>query len=331
MNYIQFLFVIFIFMKCICFSIILFISIVFPACSPSRSAVKEDVVPEQFIMITGIAQDAGYPQAGCQKACCAAYRSGEVKQQFATSLGLVDRKADKVWLFEATPDIKMQMDMLAAYKSTSPVFMPDGIFLTHAHIGHYTGLMHVGHEVMGAKSLPVYAMPRMRDFLTNNGPWSQLVNYKNIALQELSKDVAVDLGNGLRVTPFRVPHRDEFSETVGYKIESANKKVLFIPDIDKWHKWERDIKAEIQQVDLALLDGTFLKNGELPNRDMSAIPHPFVEESMALFSDLPEREKNKIMFIHFNHTNPLIWDAKEREAVQEAGFQVAEERKFIDL
>lgn len=46
--------------------------------------------------------------------------------------------------------------------------------------GHYTGLMHLGHEAMGASAVPVYAMPRMNDYLKTNGPWSQLVNYRNI-------------------------------------------------------------------------------------------------------------------------------------------------------
>jgi len=29
-------------------------------------------------------------------------------------------------------------------------------------MGHYTGLMHFGREVMGTNNLPVYAMPKMK-------------------------------------------------------------------------------------------------------------------------------------------------------------------------
>ncbi len=103
-----------------------------------------------------------------------------------------------------------------------------------------------------------------------------------------------------------VPHRDEFSETVGFFIEGPNKSALFIPDIDKWQLWDQNIKKWIKKVDYAFLDGTFYQNGEIPGRDMSEIPHPFIEESLELFEKLPAKEKEKVYFIHFNHTNPVL-------------------------
>lgn len=321
-------------MKCVYNFLILLFLVFFGTCTrpaSESSNTKTETQAEQFLLVLGTAQDAGYPQAGCLKACCEAHWSGRVERQFPVSLGLVNRSSNQSWLFEATPDVKDQLAMLAAHLPKTQTFIPDGIFLTHAHIGHYTGLMDFGHEVMGAKGIPVYAMPRMKDFLTTNGPWSQLVEFGNILLSELNNNKTVELAEGLRVTPIRVPHRDEFSETVGYRIEGKKRKALFIPDIDKWAKWERDIIAEIRAVDIALLDGTFLKNGELPNRDMSEIPHPFVAESMELFKDLSDSEKQKIMFIHFNHTNPLIWNAQEREEVEQAGFRVARQREIIEL
>ncbi|HMC98908.1 MAG TPA: MBL fold metallo-hydrolase, partial [Ferruginibacter sp.] len=125
--------------------------------------------------------------------------------------------------------------------------------------------------------------------------------------------------------------RDEFSETVGFKIRCNNKNILFIPDIDKWDKWDRNIAYEISKVDYALLDGTFYKNGELPGRDMNEIPHPFVEESMRRFANLPASEKAKIIFIHFNHTNPLVRrSSDEKDQVKKAGFGVAEERMILE-
>ena len=69
--------------------------------------------------------------------------------------------------------------------------------------------------------------------------------------------------------PFLVPHRDEFSETVGFEIKGENKTAVFIPDIDKWSKWNSDLKELIKRVDYAFLDATFYKNGEIPSRDMS--------------------------------------------------------------
>ncbi|MBO6650565.1 MAG: pyrroloquinoline quinone biosynthesis protein PqqB, partial [Balneola sp.] len=229
----------------------------------------------------------------------------------------------------ATPDLKDQLHAVQESAGTSED--PSGIFLTHAHIGHYTGLMHLGHEVMAASEIPVYTMPRMKSYLQRNGPWKQLVDFENIVLQQMTADSVVQLFENIKVTPFLVPHRDEYSETVGYKIETENKSVLFIPDINKWDIWDRSIIEEIAKVDYAFLDATFYDSDELPGRDMSEIPHPFVEESIQLFKNLPASEKAKVHFIHFNHTNPLIMDSPERKEVESLGFNVAFEGMTLKL
>lgn len=294
-------------------------------------AVKK-ALPEKFIVVLGVTQDAGYPQAGCEKECCKVYYEGKEEKKLITCLALVDRTTSQYWLFEATSDITQQLKNVQSYITNAPDYSPDGIFITHAHTGHYTGLMQLGREAMGSKDVSVYAMPRLDSFLQSNGPWSQLVSLKNIRLNRLNADSTVQLNASFKVTPVKVPHRDEYSETVGFIIESDKKKVLFIPDIDKWEKWGRDIVAEIGKVDIALLDGTFYKNGELPGRDMSEVPHPFVEESMQKFSSLTSAEKSKIIFIHFNHTNPLLKkQSAEKEKVKRDGFGVAEERMIIEL
>lgn len=293
--------------------------------SPERTSEERSDV---FITVLGIAQDAGYPQAGCEKEQCQLFWNGKEEARHATSLALVDSNSDKFWMFEATPDFKHQIRAITTIKNDLTFA---GIFLTHAHIGHYTGLMHLGHEAMGAKQIPVFTMPRMAQYLSTNGPWSQLVDFENISLKQLRADSALSLTEGISVTPFRVPHRDEFSETVGYRITSPNKTVLFIPDINKWEVWDRDIIEEIAKVDIAFLDATFFDANELPGRNMADIPHPFVEESMELFADLPTSEKEKITFIHFNHTNPLLLDSPERALVERMGFKVAYEGMTIAL
>lgn len=196
--------------------------------------------------------------------------------------------------------------MLSAYTPFSTQDAPDGIFLTHAHIGHYTGLMYLGREALGAKAVPVYAMTKMKSYLEENGPWSQLINLNNVQVYELKADRAITLSSNIKITPFLVPHRDEFSETVGYVIEGPEKKVLFIPDIDKWEKWERSIVEEIRKVDYAFIDASFYDGEEINNRDIKEIPHPFVVESMEVLESLLQKEKARVFFIHFNHTNPLL-------------------------
>ena len=215
--------------------------------------------------------------------------------------------------------------------SNSPVNI-DGIFLTHAHIGHYSGLIHLGHEVMGAKNIPVYAMPRMKNFLEKNGPWNQLVTKSNIQINSIYDDNVININDRVSVKPFLVPHRDEFSETVGFKIKGLSNSILFIPDIDKWNIWNKDIISEVNSNDYLLLDGTFFDGNELPGRDMSEIPHPFVSESINLFKGLPIKEKNKIHFIHFNHSNPLIWStSNELNFLIKEGFNIAKQGQVIKL
>lgn len=284
--------------------------------------------PRPFITVLGTAQDAGFPQAGCTGEHCSLVYSGQADRRNVVSLGLTDPASARSWMFEATPDFTRQYHLLEKESNSSSF---SGIFLTHAHIGHYTGLMYTGREVMGSKEVPVFALPEMRAFLSSNGPWSQLVTQRNIQLKELQQDRPVQLSSGLKVTAFPVPHRDEYSETAGYLIQSEQTSVLFIPDINKWHVWDTDIKELIKQADHAFLDATFFDAAELPGRDMSEIPHPYVEESMKLFGDLPAEEKKKIIFIHFNHTNPLILQSPERKQVEDAGYRVAFEGMRITL
>jgi pyrroloquinoline quinone biosynthesis protein B len=281
--------------------------------------------------ILGVAQDAGYPQMNCYKPHCMPGWEDKTKRITATSLAIVDHKHKAKIVFEASPDLPDQLyrlNNIAPDKS----YTLSGVFLTHAHIGHYTGLMYFGREAAGSKQVPVYAMPKMAKFLSTNGPWSQLVHLENIKLQPLNHNQFSQITPNLYVKPLLVPHRDEFSETVGYVIKTNKKSILFIPDIDKWQKWNIDIKEQIKKVDYAFLDATFFNSIELPNRDMSEVPHPFVVESMELFANLKKSDKQKVYFIHFNHSNPLlIPSSKEFKQVQNAGFNVATESLTIGL
>ncbi len=282
-----------------------------------------------FLRVLGIAQDAGVPQAGSIED--AAWHD-PARRRHATSLAVVDPVSNERLLFEATPDFKYQLRHLDERFPVESRPGIDGIFLTHAHIGHYTGLMMLGHEVMGAKEVPVYAMPRMAEFLTHNGPWSQLVRYRNIVLRPLVAGQPVQATANVSVTPFLVPHRQEFSEVVGYRIAGPNRTVLFIPDIDRWEDWQEDLASLLGSVDVAYLDATFYANGEIPGRDMSGFPHPFITTTMQRLAHLPAAEKGKVRFIHFNHTNPVLdVDSAAAAEVRRQGFKLAAEGEELGL
>jgi pyrroloquinoline quinone biosynthesis protein B len=282
-----------------------------------------------YLLVLGVAQDAGHPQAGCVRDCCAAAWLDASRRHLPTSLALVDPASGRRWLFEATPALPEQLHRLdGVAPSRGPVL--DGVFLTHAHMGHYTGLVHLGREGLGASGLPVWAMPRMAEVIRGGAPWSLLVTAGNADLRGLVAGVPVSLGAGLTVTPVAVAHRDEFSETVGFRIDGPERSVFFLPDIDRWQGF--DLRGVVESVDVALLDGTFFADGELAGRDMSAIPHPRVRETMDLLSGLPADRRARVRFIHLNHTNPLL-DSGSAASTEVAarGFGVAMEGERLAL
>ena len=280
---------------------------------------------QPYVVILGVAQDGGAPHAACEKSCCIHKWNDPTLHNKVSSIGIVDPISNEVWMIDATPDFAEQLHLLTNNNSRDL----KGIFLTHAHIGHYTGLMHLGREVMGAKNTKVSVMPKMENFLRNNGPWSQLVKLENVSLTSLSDNKSVQLNSRLTITPFKVPHRDEFSETVGYRIDGPSKSLVFIPDIDKWSKWQIDIEV-VENSDYSLLDGTFYDINELPGRDMSEIPHPFIIETMRLFKN--SDKKDSIYFIHLNHTNPALnKDSVEHKKVIYNGFNISEFGQILKL
>ncbi len=294
--------------------------------TPTTSvSASEKPITNTSLVILGTVQDAGSPHIACKRDCCKELFLHPDSSRKVVSLGLIDPFEQKKFLFEATPDVSSQLRHLSALSGIAKSDIPDGVFLTHAHIGHYTGLMYFGKEATNAKKVPVYAMPKMRLFLEENGPWSQLLSNHNILFAPIQNKQEIVLSKRLKVRPFTVPHRDEYSETVGYQIAGPNKKALFIPDINKWSVWEASIVEAIAGVDYAFIDATFYDGEEINNRDISEIPHPFVVESLALFEKLSNAEKNKIFFIHFNHTNPLLnTNSPQHQEVIAQGFRVAQ-------
>jgi pyrroloquinoline quinone biosynthesis protein B len=313
-------------------SFFLLLIIICVSCKPVNKSTEviDSKKNEQYITILGIAQDGGFPHIGCQKECCANFYNGSYKKKKVVSLGLVDLQNKQKWIFEATPDMSTQLaDLEQNHLKKDNII--DGVFLTHAHIGHYTGLMYFGREALCKQGTKVFAMPKMKTFIENNGPWSQLIKIKNIEIQAIQNDSTIILNNQLKVTPFLVPHRDEFSETVGYKISGAKKTALFIPDIDKWNTWKKSIIEEVKKVDYAFLDATFFNQKEV-KRAMTEVPHPFIEETVNLFKNESVETKNKVIFIHFNHTNPGLQDkSKEQKQVEKLGFKFATEGQNYEL
>jgi len=215
------------------------------------------------------------------------------------------------YLFDATPDLPTQ---IAA--------VPDGVFLTHAHLGHLPGLLYFGREAVDAADLPVYCTAGLADLLRENAPFSALVDDDAIDLRELEDETTV-AASDVEVTATTVTHRQAFpTGTLSYRIEGPDRSLYYVSDVDEWTD---DVIAEIARADVALGGGTCWSADELDR--VAEVPHPPIRESMAAFDGLD----TAIHFTHCNHTNPALdSDSPERDRLEERGYGVAEAGRRFD-
>ena len=282
-----------------------------------------------FLVVLGTTQDGGSPHLGCSKKCCEMLFSSPDPSRKVVSLGIVDPLEKKYWMLEATPNFTTQASWLNELCGFQHHDLPDGIFITHAHIGHYLGLLDLGLEIMNTKDVPIYVMSRMKNFIFKNQPFRQLVDKKNIKIIEIFNKKDVFFQN-FKVKPFEVPHRNEFSETVGYKLIINQKSIIFIPDIDCWDQWDSNLINLIKENDLLFLDGTFYDKSEIKNRDISKIPHPEILDTINKLSSLDTNEKKKVYFIHMNHTNQILKpNTPEYNHLKKNKFNISQENQIF--
>jgi len=282
------------------------------------------------LYVLGIAQDGGMPHLGCQKPCCESARR-EGRRLHPACLAIQDTRSAATCLVEATPDIEAQISLLQRLSGHTPESRHpvDCILLTHAHIGHYLGLAQLGYEVANTQQIPVWVSHRMADFLSSAGPWSQLVAMREIVLETIEPRTEFEPLPGLRVTAIPVVHRDEFSDTLAFKIRGEHKTVLFVPDTDRFS--DAALSELLDGVDVAYIDATFYDGRELPGRDITKIPHPPIVETMARLAEEARERPGRIRFIHLNHTNPALRDEAIRKDILARGFRVAEQGEWLDL
>jgi pyrroloquinoline quinone biosynthesis protein B len=318
------------------FRVLLAIACLTAACAPGGDAVNAPALPPDSprLLVLGTAQDGGIPHASCRCSHCAEAAADPERRRDVASVAIL---ADgKRYLIDATPDLRRQLERLATATGDdstgidrSPV---DGVFLTHAHIGHYTGLAFFGFEAVHTRGLPVYCSPSMAAFLRANGPWSQLVDMGNVELREVVPGVTIELPGGVRVEPIAVPHRDEFTDTLGFVIAGPTSRVLYVPDTDPWRVWGERLDAVLSGVDVALVDGAFFSPEELPDRDISKIRHPMMTTTMERLGPLVDEGRLRVVFTHLNHSNLALDPAgAPAQEVQRRGFRIAHDGEELPL
>jgi pyrroloquinoline quinone biosynthesis protein B len=281
------------------------------------------------LVVLGIAQDGGLPHVGCDAPCCAdARRRG--RRLHPASLGIWDPRDRSLLLIEATPAIEAQLARLHRHAGVQRGRQPvDAVLISHAHIGHYLGLAQFGREVAATDRLPVHVSPRLATFLRGHGPWRQLLELGQIELRELTPGRPFAPIPGITVEAIPVPHRDEYSDTMAFKIRGPRRCVLFVPDIDRFAP---ELLARLLDgVDVAYLDGTFYDGRELPGRDRREIPHPPIVTTVEQLGAAAHARPGAFRFVHLNHSNPLLHDAALRDALERRGFRIAAEGETVEL
>lgn len=280
------------------------------------------------VILLGTGQDGGLPQFGARIAPDMQARRDALAVRLGPSLCVLDDDG-RCLLIDASPDIKEQetrLLQLPAYAARKPGNPFDAVLLTHAHMGHYVGLAHFGREAASTRDLPVYGTPAMCDFLRKHAPWEQLVKLGNIKLIEIAGGQSCQPWPGLNVRVFAVPHRGEYTDTLGVSI---NEKLLYVPDVDGWPQW-RDARKEVERHKVCLLDATFFSADELPGRNLNEISHPFVTDTLKFFDGL--QRGRRIVLTHFNHSNPICNPASpEARQVVNAGFELAQEMQQFEI
>jgi pyrroloquinoline quinone biosynthesis protein B len=322
-------------------------AILLTGCAPNQTSLSGP-----RLRVLGIAQDGGLPHAACWCRNCRAAREAQPRNKTCVaSLALILPQASgrsSIYLIDATPDIRTQLDMLSDLRPPPPEGVGrtpvDGVFLTHAHIGHYLGLAFFGFEAINTKDLLVYCTPRMAAFLRNNGPWSQLVRIGNIAIHETPPGSRITLPyefagthDEIAISSIAVPHRDEYSDTMAYIFRRSGSEqspaIMYLPDTEPWPTWNPSLLDVIKRehVRTLLLDGTFFSAEDLPGRRATSIGHPLMKDSMGLLEPLVRQGKLDVFFTHLNHSNPALdpTSAASRE-IKGRGFHVATEgQQFV--
>jgi pyrroloquinoline quinone biosynthesis protein B len=266
------------------------------------------------LIILGSGQDGGSPQVG--------QPSSESQPRCASSVAVVGPEGAVV-LLDASPDLRTQSQALLGsdlYPPNRASFV-DGVCITHAHMGHYAGLLHFGKEAAAESGLPLLGTKRFLAYMEANDPWAELIrdgHLDPIAIDGMEASIDGDL----TLSAIAVPHRDEYSDTIAFSISVAGQPwLLYLPDIDDWQSWD-EAEQVIARHEVALLDATFSSVHELPGRDISAIRHPLVPDTIERFAHLVA--DTQIVLTHINHSNSLgNPDAAITRQAASAGFIVA--------
>eukprot|EP00898_Chlorokybus_atmophyticus_P006061 jgi/Chlat1/6456/Chrsp45S06050 len=261
----------------------------------------------------------------------AAWPLTQTQVRHPPSLGVIDTDGG-LHIIDVTRALAHQLHTLMQVAgSPFDVGRLKSVWLTHAHVGHVDGVGLLGKEAMDARALSVHCSDSVAELFRATPAWNQLLLDERVRLAPVPTQAGVD---DALITGVKVPHRAELSDTHAYVVSGVKKQLLYLPDHDSWRETlsaagcdEGDVRGWLKKlgVDVAVIDGTFFDVKELPSGRQSTVPHPPVCETLKLLGTRQQGD-SRVVFTHFNHTNPLLGGHIEaRRCVEEAGWEIGEE------
>ncbi len=291
-----------------------------PATSSSTTATI--VLMEAAIVVLGSGQDGGSPQLG--------HTSGVGPDRTASCVAAISPSGSVV-LLDASPDMRQQVLslMMSAVYPADRATPFDAIALTHGHMGHYVGLVHLGKESGDARGIPLLATGKMHTFLRRNEPWRTLYERGNVVPDTFGLG-AIRVDDRMTIDAITVPHRAEFTDTVALSVRLDDEpRFLYLPDIDSWSDW-RQAEETISAHPMCLLDATFSSADELRDRSVAEIKHPLVTDTIKRFGAL--NDSTRIVLGHINHSNPLADpESPIAQDAADSGFVIARDGMVLPL
>ena len=291
-----------------------------------------------IVTVLGSGSNGGVPQWDCCCKNCTQARTipGQSRTRSSVSVSV---GGTQLVLFDATPDIKFQLEMNRL--TPKPDEAKNGrqcrieaVFLTHGHGDHIIGVS----EFSTGKgfAIPVYAPPDLIEFMFGSRDRSNFFgNIGRLAMDYvdpigLKEEKIVEPLPGLKISGFKIEHTDRLddgshfpSSTYGYEIQTDEARFVYTPDIGSLSD---EVLTRIEGADLFMLDASFWWNDELSrisglaktSYDLGHVP---VEESVEI---LRGKGIGRVIYTHLNHTNPLMDPEHPATSILEKrGFETA--------
>jgi pyrroloquinoline quinone biosynthesis protein B len=302
------------------------------------------------LQILGSAAGGGFPQWNCGCANCQAAREGSgcAHPRWQSSLA-VRGATGPFYLINASPDVREQLELLRGPSVRALRSNPiAGVILTDAEIDHTAGLVILRES---GEPLEIYGTEAVRHALTAGYPLLEVLDrYCGVRWHSLEPERTLrlpgDRAPALEIEPFFLPAdpplymrgRDVVQSGIAvgltFRDPVTGSTATYAPAVERL---DEELLARLTASEVALLDGTFWSNEELPSQgigtrtalDMGHLPLSGAEGTLVRLRDTENLRK---ILVHINNSNPILLEGSpERQAVEAAGFEVAYDGMLIDL